>query len=121
MKSGLYQAALAAMEIVFAGQQAVAEQHTRALEHPALGEIRLVGDEHVLDPVRVIQQVGVVMNEAKTCNIAAIVRGLLQKRGGIPEIVLPDAQDRAPLNFGRAERDVLHRNHLHGLVRISGG
>ena len=55
-----------------------------------------------------------MVNEAKSRNIAAIARGLLQKRRGIPEIVLPDAQDRAPLNFGRAARDVFPRNRFHG-------
>jgi rhodanese-related sulfurtransferase len=55
-----------------------------------------------------------MMNEAKTCNITAIARGLLQKHGRITEIVSPDAQDRAPFNFGRAARDVFPRNRLHG-------
>jgi len=76
------------MEITLACQHTVAEQ-TRALQDPALGEIRLVGDEYLLDPARVVQQVGVLMNQAKPCNTGrTIARRPSPETREIPEVSL---------------------------------
>jgi hypothetical protein len=55
-----------------------------------------------------------MVNEAKPCNITAIARPS-QECGG-SQIVLPDTEDCAPFNFGRAAKDVFHRNRLAEIV-----
>ena len=56
VKGGLHQPPLAQMRVAFARQQPVAEQTLRALEPSSLEEALLIGDQHVLDELRIVQQ-----------------------------------------------------------------
>jgi hypothetical protein len=56
MKRGLHQAALAQPEIAFAGEQTVAEEFAIGLQAAALDEFLVVGDDHLLDEIGMVQQ-----------------------------------------------------------------
>ena len=55
MKGGLKQPPLAQVQVVFAGQQAMTQQHLRALEADALVEHPVPGHEHIADVVGIIE------------------------------------------------------------------
>src|SRR5450631_1148939 len=79
MKSGLYQAALAPMKLAFAGEQAFAEQNFGTLQETALGEVGLMGDQDVFDPVGVADQKDVHWSQAILHDVAKLACGFPEK------------------------------------------
>ncbi len=76
MKSGLDQAALAQMELAFAGQQALAEQYPGALQGAALGEIGLIRYQNVPHEIGMVDQIGVIRAQPEIREIAVFLGGL---------------------------------------------
>ncbi len=55
----LHHVPLAAPQLAFAGHQALAEENLDAVETGALGIIAVIGDQHPLDVIRMVNDVGV--------------------------------------------------------------
>jgi hypothetical protein len=83
MKRGLHQAALAAMKLAFAGEQAFAEQYFRAFKKTALSEIDLIRYEDIFDPFRVAYEIDVLRTKTKVNQVAMIAGEALQELGRI--------------------------------------
>src|SRR5580698_573166 len=87
MECGLDQAALTFVEVALAGEQSLAQQHSRALEHAALLELRLVCDQNVPDRIGMIDEIHVLRSQAQINQIAELARASLQKfRGVLPKL-----------------------------------
>jgi hypothetical protein len=71
------------VKLAVAGQQSLPEQHLGALEHPALGEIGLVGDQDVADPIGMAHQVGVLPGELHVGQVAVGARDFEQVTGRV--------------------------------------
>src|SRR5260370_35510708 len=72
MERRLDQAALAHMKTAFAGQQAIAQQHPGALQHAALGEVALIGNQDVANEVRMIYEIDVLIGEPEIGQVAIL-------------------------------------------------
>jgi hypothetical protein len=79
MKGRLDQAALAAMKFAFAGEQAFAEQNFSAFQKAALGEIGLMGDQNVLDPIGIADQVDILRAKAEMDEFTMVAGGGFEK------------------------------------------
>ena len=79
MESRLDQAALAAMKLAFTGEQTFSEQDLRAFQKTALGEICLIGDQDVFDPIRIADEVNILRAQTVMHQIAMIACEALQK------------------------------------------
>ena len=93
MKGGLHQAALAQMELAFAGEQSFAQQDLGALQHAALDEVALAGDQDVLDEFGVVEEEGVHAGRAGSrrgrrnsrCSCIRNVDRVAAEAGEVPE------------------------------------
>jgi hypothetical protein len=64
VKGGLSEPPLAPPKLALAGQEPLAEQTAVSPEEPRLVEVTVVLDEHVLDQIRIRQQVKRLAHEA---------------------------------------------------------
>src|SRR5215831_14668419 len=70
MKRRLQDPAMAAMSLSLTGEEAVAEQLSRALEAAALGEVFLLCYQHVADKGRVADEEGALSGETEVDHVA---------------------------------------------------
>ena len=71
------------MMLAFAGEKSVAQQHAGALQHAALLELVLVGDQNVADRVGMAQVVDVLAAQRKIDDVAVLARHLFEKLGRV--------------------------------------
>ena len=83
MERRLDQAALAAVMLAFAGEKSVAQQHAGALQHAALLELVLVGDQDVADGVGMAHVIDVLAAQRKIDDVAVLAGQFFEKPGGI--------------------------------------
>ena len=83
MERGLDQAALAAMMLAFAGEKSVAQQHAGALQHAALLELVLVGDQNVADRVGMSYVINVLAAQRNIDHIAILAGHVFEKPGRV--------------------------------------
>ena len=72
MERRLHHAALAQVELAFAGEQSFAQQDAGALQHAALGKAALPGDQDVLDQFRFIEEERVHRAELEMGQVAVL-------------------------------------------------
>src|SRR5262245_27567433 len=75
MKCRLCQSSLPVMKVAFARQQAVTQHRFCALEPASLLEGRMVGDKHVFDVLRIIDQEILLGPRLEVSNVPKLVRG----------------------------------------------
>src|SRR5580698_7733461 len=112
MESRLDQAALAAMKLAFTGEQTFSEQDLRAFQKTALGEICLIGDQDVFDPIGLGDQVHVLGAQTKMNQVAVIAREALQKLRCIPPKLREHAENGKSFTQRRAG------NHASSLLLL---
>jgi len=83
MKRGLDQPALAAMMLTFTGEKTVAEQYTRALQHAALLELVLMGDQNLTDRVGMADAIDVLAAQRNVHDVAVLPGHRFEKASGI--------------------------------------
>jgi len=83
MECGLNQPALAYVKTSFAGQQAIAQQHAGALQHAALGEVALIGDQDFANQVRMIYEIDVLIGEPEKRNVAILACNSCEELKGL--------------------------------------
>jgi len=79
MKCRLHQPPLPQMKLAFAREQTFAQQHPRALQRPALGEVRLIGDQNFAHQIGMVHQINVLRPQPEVRQIAVLARHLHQK------------------------------------------
>jgi hypothetical protein len=63
MERGLHQPPLAYVKTAFTSEQAIAQQHAGALQHAALSEVALIGDQDFANQVRMIYEIHILIGE----------------------------------------------------------
>ena len=76
MKHRLHQAALTQVEIALTGEQALAQQQTRALQRASFGKLAGAGDQQVFDVIGMIEQEEALAAAAEINDIAVALRQL---------------------------------------------
>src|SRR5262249_31319867 len=104
MECRLREPTLAAMELALAGEESVAQQNAGPFEHPALGEVGLVGDQDVLDPVGMIEQVRILGTQAELNDVTMQASRVLEEPRRVFSKVPEHAQDQPAFDFRRMER-----------------
>ena len=79
MKRRLRQTPLPPVKFIFAGQQSFTQQTLGALQREAFMKAWVIGDQNVLDVVRMIQEKRFLRTETKIGNVA-ILRGEVLKK-----------------------------------------
>ena len=105
VERGLGEAALAGVELAFAGEQPFAQEELGPLDPLALRERVLVGHQHVLDVIGVAQEEHVVAAEAVEADVAVGPRALEKEA----QRVAPEVQDVA--EEGQPRRARRERGH----------
>jgi hypothetical protein len=82
MKRGLREPSLPQMQLVFAREQTLAEQHLRALEAATLVEHSSVRDEHVADLIGMADEDDRLRRDADAGDVAISLRELLEQGEG---------------------------------------
>ena len=80
MKRRLHHGALAAVAFAFGGEQTVAQQPRGALQAVGFDELVLVGDEHRLDEVGMLQEERRASGQRERHDVVGSERELLEKR-----------------------------------------
>jgi hypothetical protein len=68
------------VHFVFAGQQTLSQQTFGALQGEALMKAGVIGDQNVLDVIRMIQEKSLLRTEPKIGKVAKLRREILKKR-----------------------------------------
>ncbi len=108
MKRRLHQPALPQVRRAFAGQQALAEQTPRALETASLQEIALVGDQHVFDEMRMIEQEQMLARHVHVRDVAVGAREVAEEGERIAARPVDDERAKRSRRAGRV-RDRWHQ------------
>ena len=101
MERGLDQAALAAMMLAFAGEKSVAQQHAGALQHAALLELVLMGDQNVADRVGMADVIDVLAAQRNVDDVAVLARHFFEKPGRVFAELRQNADQQTALRSWR--------------------
>ena len=82
MKRRLCQSPLPPVNFIFAGQQSFTQQTLGALQREAFMEAWMIGDQNVLDVIRMIQEKRFLRAKSKIGNVAILRREILKNGKG---------------------------------------